>query len=63
MLYFIDLFIGGLADNANYFMISNCFITAIVQLIKPDYLIKKILRKIEISRGIESVLTQEELHK
>ncbi|KAL4489888.1 hypothetical protein ABPG72_010787 [Tetrahymena utriculariae] len=54
---------GGLSDNANYFMISNCFVPFLTELINPEYYLLIILRKIEAKKGVESIKTQSELNQ
>ncbi|KAL4489887.1 hypothetical protein ABPG72_010786 [Tetrahymena utriculariae] len=53
---------GGLAYDANYFMITNCILPTIAQVVNFDYYIQVILRKIEEKKGNQSVKTQEELN-
>ncbi|KAL4484378.1 hypothetical protein ABPG74_019555 [Tetrahymena malaccensis] len=53
---------GGLSDNANYFMISNCFVPFLSELINPEYYLLILLRKIESKKGVESIKTQSELN-
>ncbi|EWS72684.1 kinase domain protein (macronuclear) [Tetrahymena thermophila SB210] len=54
---------GGLSDNANYFMISNCFVPFLSELINPEYYLLILLRKIEAKKGVESIKTQSELNQ
>ncbi|EAS02382.2 phage head-tail family protein, putative (macronuclear) [Tetrahymena thermophila SB210] len=53
---------GGLADDANYFMITNCILPTIAQVVNVEYYIQAFLRKIEEKKGNQSVKTQEELN-
>ncbi|KAL4484377.1 hypothetical protein ABPG74_019554 [Tetrahymena malaccensis] len=53
---------GGLADDANYFMITNCILPTLAQVVNFDYYIQAFLRKIEEKKGNQSVKTQEELN-